>query len=58
MTTKEDKTADGGSTVSFWESMEVDMEAEKVCPGTEAGALVSHYREFVAGLEKNLHLLQ
>jgi hypothetical protein len=36
--TVEDGAAVGGSTAPFWESVEVDMEAEKVRPGTKAGA--------------------
>jgi hypothetical protein len=30
------------------------MEAEKVRPGTEAGALTSHYHSLIVGLEKHL----
>jgi hypothetical protein len=50
----EDGAADGRSTVPFWESVEMDMEAEQVRPDTKAGAQRAHYSALVAGLKKHL----
>jgi hypothetical protein len=50
----EDGAVDGTSTGPFWESVETDMEAEKVRPGTKASALSAHHSAFVADLMNHL----